>query len=79
VSPIGQPERATQNRVIALFRDEPHNRTLGNWIDRDGSKEAIFAAARHQPRTGMSNRDRSGIRRPASVSVPALTHGGAIH
>ena len=34
---IGQPERATQNRVIALFRDELHYRYLGNWIDRDNN------------------------------------------
>ena len=32
---VGQPERATQNRVIALFRDELHYRYLGDWIDRD--------------------------------------------
>ena len=31
---IGQPERATQHRVIALFRDELGYRFLGNWTDR---------------------------------------------
>jgi type I restriction enzyme R subunit len=34
---IGQPERATQNRVIALFRDELHYRYLDDWRDRDGN------------------------------------------
>ena len=34
---IGQPERETQNRVIALFRDELHYRYLGDWADRDGN------------------------------------------
>lgn len=34
---IGQPERATQNRVIALFRDELGYRYLGNWIDRQNN------------------------------------------
>jgi len=32
---IGQSERATQNRVIALFRAELGYRYLGNWSDRD--------------------------------------------
>jgi hypothetical protein len=32
---IGQPERATQNRVVALFRHELHYRYLGDWRDRD--------------------------------------------
>ena len=31
---IGQSERVTQNRVIALFRDELDYRTLGDWTDR---------------------------------------------
>jgi len=34
---MGQPERGTQNRVIALFRDELHYRYLGDWTDRDGN------------------------------------------
>src|SRR5689334_17251689 len=34
---IGQPERATQNRVIALFRDELGYQYLGDWRDRDGN------------------------------------------
>src|SRR5450759_1505315 len=37
MSDIGQPERATQNRVIALFRDELGYRYLGDWTDRDGN------------------------------------------
>ena len=37
MSTVGQPERATQNRVIALFRDELGYRYLGDWTDRDGN------------------------------------------
>src|SRR5580658_1131437 len=44
---VGQLERATQNRVIALFRNELHYRYLGDWIDRDGNsniEEDILSA-----------------------------------
>ncbi|MBU2602972.1 MAG: HsdR family type I site-specific deoxyribonuclease [Actinobacteria bacterium] len=34
---VGQPERATQNRVVALFRDELGYRHLGDWTDRDAN------------------------------------------
>ncbi|MBK1720474.1 type I restriction endonuclease subunit R [Thiocystis violacea] len=34
---IGQPERITQNRVLALFRDELGYRYLGDWTDRDAN------------------------------------------
>jgi len=37
MSSIGQPERATQNRVLTLFRDELGYRYLGDWSDRDGN------------------------------------------
>ena len=37
MSTVGQPERATQNRVIPLFRDELGYRYLGDWTDRDGN------------------------------------------
>ena len=43
---IGQPERATQNRVIALFRDELHYRYLGDWTDRDGNSNIEEESAR---------------------------------
>ena len=34
MSNIGQPERETQNRVIALFRDELGYRYLDDWTAR---------------------------------------------
>src|SRR5438034_7142966 len=37
MSTVGQPERVTQNRIIALFRDELGYRYLGDWTDRDGN------------------------------------------
>ena len=37
MSAVGQPERATQNRVITLFRSELGYRYLGDWTDRDAN------------------------------------------
>jgi type I restriction enzyme R subunit len=37
MSDVGKAERATQDRVIALFRDELRYRYLGDWTDRDGN------------------------------------------
>ena len=34
---VGQPERSTQHRVIALFRDELGYRYLCDWTDREGN------------------------------------------
>ena len=34
---VGQPERITQHRVLALFCDTLGYRYLGNWIDRAGN------------------------------------------
>lgn len=35
MSTVGQPERATQDRLIGLFRDELKYRYLGDWTHRD--------------------------------------------
>jgi type I restriction enzyme, R subunit len=37
MSDIGKVERITQERVIALFRDELRYRYLGDWTDRAGN------------------------------------------
>jgi len=47
MSDIDKPERVTQNRVIALFRDELRYRYLGDWTDRPGNsniEEALLIA-----------------------------------
>ena len=47
MSDIGKPERATQSRVIALFRDELGYRYLGDWNDRDANsniEEGLLSA-----------------------------------
>ncbi len=36
-SSVGQPERHTQQCVIALFRDELGYRYLGDWTEREGN------------------------------------------
>ena len=37
MSEIGKPERATQNRLVALFRDKLSYNYLGDWSDRTNS------------------------------------------
>lgn len=45
-SSVGQIERHTQNRVVALFRDELKYRYLGDWSDRANSnvEEGLLTA-----------------------------------
>ncbi|MCB9087923.1 MAG: type I restriction endonuclease subunit R [Calditrichae bacterium] len=38
MTPLGQPERATQERVIALFHNELDYRYLGDWRDRENNR-----------------------------------------
>jgi len=46
VSSVSQPERVTQNRVLALFRDELCHRYLGDWTDRDGNTKVERTCSR---------------------------------
>jgi hypothetical protein len=39
---VGQPERVTQDRVVALFRDELGYRYLGDRTDRDDIHDPIY-------------------------------------
>ena len=53
---IGKSERVTQNRIIALFRDELGYRYLGDWTDREGNsniEEGLLTD--HLTRSGYSS------------------------
>src|SRR5574341_2346535 len=55
MSAISKPERATQERVLALLRDELGWRPLGNWADRSGNshiEEALLT--QHLQASGYS-------------------------
>jgi type I restriction enzyme, R subunit len=74
LSDIGQPERATQNRVIKLFREELGYEYLGDWHERQNSNieetflssnlikrgysSAQISAALHQLRTAANHPSR---------------------
>ncbi len=54
-SGVGQPERHTQKRVIALFRDELGYRYLDDWSERERNsniEEALLTA--YLTRSGYS-------------------------
>ncbi len=75
MSNIGQPERATQDRVLALFQDELKYRYLGDWTDRtnsnieedllsawltkQGNTPAQISAAIYKLRTEADNHNRT--------------------
>jgi type I restriction enzyme R subunit len=47
MSSINKPERATQNRVIALFTEQLGYRFLGDWVNREGNhciEEGLLSA-----------------------------------
>jgi hypothetical protein len=54
MSTVGQSERATQDRVIALFGDELDYRYLGDWRDRDGNTNIEEHLTAYLTRAGYS-------------------------
>jgi type I restriction enzyme R subunit len=65
VDTVGQPERATQNRVVGLFRDELGYRYLGDWTDRRGNSnidEGPACGMATPPQAFGAGRDGAAIR-----------------
>jgi type I restriction enzyme, R subunit len=70
MSAIGKPERATQRRVIELFRDELGYRYLGDWTDRDRNsnvEDGLLADYLH--RVGYSDTQISAATRKLQVEA----------
>jgi hypothetical protein len=68
-NPIGQSERATQNRVINLFRNELAYRYLDDWTYRGSNSnidESLLSA--HLTRSGCTAQQVSVV--PSTNSVP---------
>ncbi len=65
MSTVGKTERATQNRVITLFRDELGYRYLGDegllsaWLTKSGYTPAQISVAIHKLRTEADNHSRT--------------------
>jgi len=56
MSTIGQLERVTQSRVVALFRDELGYRSLGDWTDRSSNSNIEESPLRaHLVKAGYSS------------------------
>src|SRR5882672_6735534 len=76
MSNIGQPERATQDRVIAVFRDELGYRYLGDWTDRDGNsniEEGLLAKTGKG--TGSADGEAVGAERRVRRDVERVQQG----
>ena len=52
--PIGQPERATQDRVLALFRNELGWRYLGDWSDPNAASTVACTSAKRLGSAGAA-------------------------
>ncbi|MHA1348061.1 MAG: hypothetical protein ACTSO3_16790, partial [Candidatus Heimdallarchaeaceae archaeon] len=53
---VGQIERKTQNRIVALFRDQLNYKYLGNWEDRpDNSNIEESEVRKYLSGRGYSN------------------------
>ncbi len=75
--PIAQPERTTQNRVIALFRDTLGYRYLDDWHEREGNsnvEEGLLTA--YLAKNGYSDAQIKGALRKIheAKDIAALTH-----
>ncbi|MDO9483886.1 MAG: hypothetical protein Q8S96_11560 [Hydrogenophaga sp.] len=73
MSSINKPERATQDRVIALFTQQLGYRYLGNWADRAGNhcvEEGLLPV--HLARRG--DRPRTAGAAPAALAAGRKQH-----
>ncbi len=81
MSTVGQIEKKTQARVIALLRDRLHYEYLGNWIDRAGNRNieldyllpwlAEARRAKHPGRTAPCTNWRRSLATPARACTTA--------
>jgi len=78
MSALGHSERATQDRVIALFRDELGYRWLGNWSDRpDNHNIDEPQLTAHLTQAGyFTSSAAAGLVTIASLSAPGPQAGG---
>ena len=55
MSTVGQIEKKTQARVVALFRDTLGYDYLGNWKDRDGNRNIEEGLVAPLPQSGRDD------------------------
>ena len=69
MSKIGKPERVTQNRVVALFRDELDYDYLGDWEEREGNSNIEEALYSHNGSLSSATRPLRPAKRSTCSSV----------